>query len=93
VILEGHSAISRVRFNLAVAFEASDAGGPVIAQSTFHHFCDYNWDVERGAPSFVSEAPGEGIRTHPDALRSTQQYVRNIALWLAGSLPPVQPRQ
>jgi len=88
VILESRSAVSGVGFNLAVAFEPSDDGGPAIAQSTFHHFCDYNWDIERGAPSFVSEKPGSGIKDFPEALRSTKQYVRNIALWLAGKLGP-----
>jgi len=87
VILEGRSAVSGTRFNLAVAFESSQTIGPAIAQSTFHHFCDYNWDVGSGAPSFVSEAPGEGIKTFPEALRSTRHYVHNVALWLAGKLP------
>ena len=78
VILDGRSAVSGVSFNLAVAFEPSDDGGPAIAQSTFHHFCDYNWDIERGAPSFVSERPGSGMQHFPEALRSTKQYVRKV---------------
>jgi len=86
VILQGRSAVSGVTFNLAVAFEPSGDGGPAIAQSTFHHFCDYNWDVERGAPSFVSEKPGTEMKHFSEALRSTKQYVRNVALWLAGKL-------
>jgi hypothetical protein len=88
VILESRSAVSGVGFNLAVSFEPSIDGGPAIAQSTFHHFCDYNWDIERGAPSFVSERPGSGIKDFPEALRSTKQYVHNVALWLAGKLGP-----
>jgi hypothetical protein len=87
VILDGRSTATDARFNLAVAFEPSADGGPAIAQSTFHHFADYNWDIGRGAPSFVNEPPGEGIESFPEALRSTKQYVRNIALWLAGRLP------
>jgi len=47
-------------FNIAVAFEASNAGGPAIAQSTFHHFADYNWDTAKGCPSFVTEPAGNG---------------------------------
>jgi hypothetical protein len=89
VILAGHSTVTNLNFNLAVAFEPSEAGGPAIAQSTFHHFCDYNWDIKKGSPSFVSEAPGNGIERFPEALRSTKQYVRNVALWLAGKLPPL----
>lgn len=87
VILEGCSAATDNCFNLAVVFEPSETGGPALAESTFHHFCDYNWDIERGAPSFVSEAPGSGIQSFPEASRSTRRYVLNIALWLAGRLP------
>jgi len=84
VILSGRSFATGADFNLAVAFERSGDGGPAIAQSTFHHFCDYNWDPMKGAPSFVSDIPGEGLQDFPEALRSTKQYVRNVALWLGG---------
>ena len=84
VIATGTSATTGRRFNIAVAFEPSAAGGPAIAQSTFHHFADYNWDPAAGAPSFVSEPPGDGLRRTPEARRSTELYVRNLALWLAG---------
>jgi hypothetical protein len=68
-----------------VAFEHSDDGGRAIAQSTFHHFADYNWDVAADRPSFVSEAPGDDMRRYPEALESTRRYVRNVAFWLGGS--------
>jgi hypothetical protein len=84
VIATGRSRVSGVTFNIAVAFEPSDAGGPAIAESTFHHFADYNWDPAMGAPSFVDEPPGNGLATFPSARRSTERYVRNVALWLAG---------
>lgn len=84
VLATGRSAITGRPFNVAVAFEPSAAGGPAIAQSTFHHFADYNWDPASGAPSFVSEAPGGALPRTPDARRSTERYVRNLALWLAG---------
>ena len=77
------SKVTGAVFNIAVAFEASETGGPAIAQSTFHHFADYNWDPGAGCPSFVSEPPGDGINRFPEALRSTKQYVSNIAFWLA----------
>ena len=32
--------------------------GRALAASTFHHFADYNWDLDCGAPSFVTEPPG-----------------------------------
>lgn len=84
VIATGRSRLTGVTFNIAVAFEPSDAGGPAIAESTFHHFADYNWDIASGAPSFVNEPPGDGMATFPEARRSTECYVRNLALWLAG---------
>lgn len=84
VIATGRSSLTGRRFNIAVAFEPSKAGGPAIAQSTFHHFADYNWDPAAGAPSVVSEPPGAALPRTPEARRSTEHYVRNLALWLAG---------
>jgi hypothetical protein len=69
-----------------VAFERSANEGPAIAQSTFHHFADYNWDPRRGSPDFVTEAPGETLPNTPRAMASVHRYVRNVALWLAGAL-------
>jgi hypothetical protein len=84
VIATGVSKVSGRQFNLAVAFEPSPGGGPAIAESTFHHFTDYNWDPHRGCPSFVSEPPGNGLACSPEAQTSIRTYVRNLALWLAG---------
>jgi hypothetical protein len=84
VIATGKSSLTGRCFNIAVAFEPSDAGGPAIAQSTFHHFADYNWDPAAGAPSFVSEPPGDAFPRTPEARRSSRLYVRNVALWLSG---------
>ena len=84
VIATGRSKVTGIDFNIAVAFEPSDGNGAAIAQSTFHHFCDYNWDVGAGAPSFVDEPPGNGLAENPEALRATRAYMRNVALWLAG---------
>lgn len=84
VIAQGRSSITGRHFNIAVAFERSPEGGRAIAQSTFHHFADYNWDPSLGSPSFVTEPPGNGMRRFPEALRSTKQYVRSVAFWLSG---------
>ena len=84
VIATGRSVVGGHSFNLVVAFESSGRGGPAVAQSTFHHFTDYNWDPTMGAPSFVHEQPGDGIMRFPAARRSTERYVHNLALWLAG---------
>lgn len=85
IIVTGRSKITGRPFNIAVAFEASPAGGPAIAQSTFHHFADYNWNPGMGAPSFVTEAPGDGLAKSPEAQRSVRRYVRNLASWLAAA--------
>jgi len=87
VIATGTSKVSGRQFNLAVAFEPSANGGPGIAQSTFHHFADFNWDPAAGCPSFVGEAPGTALAQSPQAQRSIRRYVRNVALWLAGREP------
>jgi hypothetical protein len=84
VIMEGQSSLTGRNFNIAVAFERGEHGGRALAQSTFHHFADYNWDPNAGCPSFVTERPSPGMFHFPEALRSTKQYVRNVAFWLAG---------
>jgi hypothetical protein len=87
VIAQGKSKTTGRTFNLAVAFEPSSRGGPAVAQSTFHHFADYNWDAALGCPSFVTERPGNGMQTEPDALQDAHRYAINVALWLAGKTP------
>jgi hypothetical protein len=84
VIATGVSKVSGGVFNLAVAFDPSPDGGPAMAQSTFHHFADYNWNPAAGAPSFVSEPPGDALSRSSQALRDIRLYARNLALWLAG---------
>ena len=90
VIAVGKSLATKRTFNLAVAFEAAkdEQGrmlGRAVTESTFHHFADYNWDTDMGCPSFVEEAPGDGMKKEPRALEEIKTYVRNIALWLAPS--------
>ncbi|MEI9929509.1 MAG: hypothetical protein WDM89_02790 [Rhizomicrobium sp.] len=72
-----------------MTFEPDAKGGPAIAQSTFHHFADYNWDTSAGSPSFVDEPPGDAIMRTPQALADTHRYMRNAAFWLAGRNPNV----
>lgn len=87
VIATGTSKASGRSFNIAVAFEPDGGSGPAVAQSTFHHFADFNWDPAMGCPSFVGETPGDGLARSPDARASVRQYVRNLSLWLAGRSP------
>jgi len=83
VIATGLSKATGHPFNIAVAFADGPAGGRAIAQSTFHHFADYNWDVRAGSPSFVAEAAGEGMINNPQAMTDTRRYALNLARWLA----------
>jgi len=85
VIATGTSKVTGKQFNIAVALEPGTEGGPAIAESTFHHFADYNWDPRLGCPSFVDERPGDAIIHDPRALADTHRYVINVALWLAGA--------
>lgn len=88
VIATGTSQITGRQFNLVVAAERvqDDSGawlGRVIAQSTFHHFVDYNWDPSMGCPSFVTDVPGQAVIEHPQRLEDTYTYIKNVVMWLA----------
>jgi hypothetical protein len=88
VIATGVSGVTKRPFNLIVAFEATPDRhghtlGRAVAESSFHHFVDYNWDTSAGCPSFVAEPPGDQIRREPEKLEDVKAYVRNLALWLA----------
>ena len=90
VIATGTSRTTGRVFNLAVTFDrARDVDGNLLgrglADSSFHHFADYNWDTDRGSPSFVTEPAGDGIKREPSALDHIKVYVRNLAAWLAPS--------
>jgi hypothetical protein len=82
VIATGVSRTTGRDFNIAVAFEPDAEGGPAIADSTFHHFADYNLDPALGCPSFVDEPPGDGFKREPSALAETFRYFENLARWL-----------
>jgi len=89
VVAAGQSKVTQRRFNLVVAFESSvdthgNQLGRGIAQSSFHHFVDYNWDTEMGCPSFLTEPPGDGYKRNSQALQDIKTYVGNAARWLAG---------
>ena len=90
MIATGASQVTHRPFNLVVAFERVTDGhgntlGRAIADSSFHHLVDYNWDTSKGCPSFVAEPPSDEIREHPQRLGDIKTYVRNASLWLAPS--------
>jgi len=90
VIATGVSQSTGRDFNLIVAFEGRDDShgnrlGRAIAQSSFHHLVDYNWDTSKGCPSFVMEPPGDEIARDPHRLNDIKTYVSNVAKWLSPS--------
>ena len=83
VVAQARSITTGTAFNLCVAVD--EAGhGRAVSDSSFHHFCDYNWDPGMGCPSFVDETPGFEVLTSPRALDDVHSYVENIAAWLSG---------
>jgi len=88
VVATGTSQVTKRPFNLIVVFEREQDGhghllGRAVAESSFHHLVDYNWDTSMGCPSFVAEPPGDQIKREPEKLEDVKAYVRNLALWLA----------
>jgi hypothetical protein len=87
VIARGRSAVTGRSFNLAVCLdgETTPDGRPLgraVAYSTFHHFADMNWDPDAGAPSFVTDLPGDEIRRDPSRMAIFKDHVQAIARWL-----------
>lgn len=88
VVATGKSKTTNRDFNLIVAFESTPDShghqlGRGIAESSFHHLADYNWDTDMGCPSFVEETPGAGYKRNPQALNDIKTYSSNAARWLA----------
>ncbi|HEX3558106.1 MAG TPA: hypothetical protein VHU19_02820 [Pyrinomonadaceae bacterium] len=88
VVATGMSQVTQRPFNLVVAFEREQDEhghqlGRAVAESSFHHFVDYNWDTSMGCPSFLAEPPGDQLRREPEKLEDVKAYVRNLVLWLA----------
>jgi hypothetical protein len=88
VIATSRSRVTGRSFNLLVAFERSiDAHsnecGRAIAESSFHHLVDYNWNIELECPTFVEEGPGDEWKRFPDRLDDVKRYAENAAAWLS----------
>jgi hypothetical protein len=71
VIATGVSQVTHRPFNLIVAFASmtDDHGntlGRAIADSSFHHLVDYNWDISKVCTRFVMEPAGDQVRKEPE---------------------------
>ena len=87
VVATGTSKVTGRDFSLVVAFEHSTDShgnrlGRAIAESSFHHLVDYNWNTDMGCPSFLEEPPGDEIKRDPEKQNDIKQYVANVARWL-----------
>ncbi|HWS71277.1 MAG TPA: hypothetical protein VN605_04155 [Thermoanaerobaculia bacterium] len=82
VVATGTSRTTSRAFNLIVALERDETSGRGIAESSFHHLCDYNWDPRAGAPSFVTDPVADEVVRDPKRLDDVKTYVRNAARWL-----------
>jgi hypothetical protein len=90
VIATATSTVTGRPFNMIVAFERrkdqhGNHLGRAIAESSFHHIVDYNWDTDMGCPTFLEEPPGGGYKRNPQALDDIKKYVENAARWLAAN--------
>jgi hypothetical protein len=88
VIAKSKSKVTGRDFNLLVAFDrAQDSHGNLvgrgIAESSFHHLVDYNWNIDLECPTFVEEAPGDEWKRFPERLDDVKRYVENAAAWLS----------
>ena len=84
VILSGKSALSGRDFAIAVAVEPHDDAGPMIADGSFHHIADYNWNPDVGCPSFVEEPCGRSVIDDQAANSEVRRYATALAGWLGG---------
>ena len=82
VIARGTSKTTGRPFNLSVAFDSSSSEGNALAESTFHHFADYNWDTRMGCPSFLTEPPGNRIARNSNLIDDVKIFTGNLARWL-----------
>lgn len=85
LLICGTSAVTGNKFGQVVAFENTKEHGRGIAQSSFHHFADYNWDPRKGCPSFVVEKAGDEVLRDPEKLGDIRAYVANVARWLGAN--------
>lgn len=87
-VARGTSRRSGRPFLLAVAFDHGGGEGQparrAVAQSTFHHFADYNLDLGAGAPSFVDDPEALPEERGGVGVSETRRYWENLATWLSG---------
>ena len=69
---------------ISAVIEDQPGAGAVLAHSTFHHFADFNLDVSKGCPSFVTDPPSSQIAYNPWMLDDIRNYIRSAAAYFQG---------
>ena len=77
VLLSSYS-ITSGREQITVILDEAPGRGAVLHHSTFHHFADFNLQVERGAPDFVIDPPSHQIDESPALLHDQRAYVAAV---------------
>ena len=77
VLLSSYS-ITSAREQITAIVDEQDGRGMVLHHSTFHHFADYNLDINKGAPDFVLDPPSPQIQDSPELLNDLKAYVNSI---------------
>ena len=83
VLLQGYSVLSGAS-QISAVIEDQPGSGAVLAHSTFHHFADFNLDVSKGCPSFVTDPPSSQIADNPWILDDIRNYIRSAAAYFQG---------
>lgn len=86
ILVQGTSQVSGAKFGEVVVFEECEDHGRGVAESSFHHFADYNWDPRMGCPSFLTEAPGSQVLENPKRLSDIRAYIGNLGRWLSKAI-------
>ena len=77
VLLSSYS-ITSGREQITAILDEAPGRGAVLHHSTFHHFADFNLEVERGAPEFVLEPISRQIAESPELLSDWRAYVAAV---------------
>jgi hypothetical protein len=77
VLLSSYS-ITSGREQITAILDEAPGRGAVLHHSTFHHFADFNLEVERGAPDFVIDPPSAQIAQSPQLLADQRAYVAAV---------------
>jgi len=83
VLLSSYS-ITSGREQITAILDEQPGRGAVVHHSTFHHFADFNQQVELGAPEFVIDPASDQIAQSPLLLADLRAYVASLVRYGMG---------